>query len=536
MASTKSQTSSRTNNQTGLQKMYIFNEPAFQKIRHEVDNEKYLSELDQALKKVLYDRTSPKYKKWLQYRELLTQYFNFRNFMNESQTNEDEVSTRQLKLEQRIQQLENQLKTSQDVQPQSSLNNISQPMEENEKESFESPMQEEEGAKGTEHLTPIGEKTIGNINARTIRGTKRTSLTPPQQSTPKIETRRRLSFGQPDAETHDKSFIKLDETNFDYVAPAGHEQIFGLTSDESDEQSNYMDVDETANKNTQMEDSGELLRIFDNELIGKNTLKQRLDDVSETVRKNFLINNEYPKRTFNITYHDEDDQQDKEMIVNGMNVTIVNGNVLRIVDRTGSYRIYNIKEDSLNNIRNFLIDFHTQIDKEVEENKKIRGEYISTKPYNVRDDKNDENMKIVKFKNSVARIPNEMLDEVINLINELVQNQLASKKVSNIEIENQFKKEVAKMKKHHQRYPNILNVNQSFAVPADSTGNISRPLSASAAAHQTPNLAMKRKASELQVGEQTNKAFKQPAKVKPSFKTPIQKGNGFKTNFKWKSI
>lgn len=65
-------------------------------------------------------------------------------------------------------------------------------------------------------------------------------------------------------------------------------------------------------------------------------------------------------------------------------------------------------------------------------------------------------------------------------------------------------------------------------------------LSASTAARfTTPAKPNKRKATELTYGETTINSFKQPAAkllVKSPAKTAIQKGNGFRTRFKWKKI
>lgn len=79
-----------------LQKMYLLTEPAFKKVKQEIDNEKYLSSLDKELKNVLYNQKLPNYKKWLKYKQILAQYFNFRKFLEESKSYEDEINTKKI--------------------------------------------------------------------------------------------------------------------------------------------------------------------------------------------------------------------------------------------------------------------------------------------------------------------------------------------------------------------------------------------------------------------------------------------------------
>lgn len=535
MASIKSlNPSQKTSNQNGLQKMYIFNEPAFRKVRHEIDNEKYLSDLDKELKQVLYDRKTPKYRKWLQYKEILTQYFNFRNFMNESQTNEDEMSTRQLNLEQRIQELENQLKANENIQPQSSTE-LENQLVTNEVDNASMEID-------AKNVTPNAGINLNESVVGTNKGMKRKSTTP-QQSSPRTEPRKKLNFGQNDSEINDESFVELD--NIGYIAPAGLEEFYGTLSDESSEKSptKAMNVNYDLRDNPRLNDTAELMRVFDNELIGKLTIKQRLDAAPEGVRKQFLINNMYPMRLFNITYYDSENQQDREMTINGLNVSIIKGDMLRINNQTTVTRVDNIKEDSLNKIRLFLVDFHTKIDDAVEDYKLKRGDYISTKKYSIRDDENDKNMKIIRYKNAVARVPAEILEDVINMINSITPDiGTQPRKNGNAEAEKKFKEEVAKMKKIYQRTLNTTNVNQSFATPTQSSSKMQRHLSAAATARRTSTPAMqkKRKAHNLTYGETTINSFDQPnAKVRafsPVEKMDVQEGNGFRTRFKWKKI
>lgn len=428
MASTKFQTlSQKASNQNGLQKMYIFNEGAFRKIRQEIDNEKYLSELDNELKKVLYNRKVPKYKKWLQYRELLNQYFNFRNFMNESQTNNDEISTRQLNLEQRIQELENQLKSTQYIQPQivsTDVNDSAMDIDE--------PVQVNKSG----NVTPNATINLDESTIRTNKLGKRNSTTPQQQSTPNKTERRRLSFGQ--NLNYDKSFVPLEETHFYDAALAGNEQIFGISSDESAEKSytQAMDITERDTLPTyiNLDESDDLMRAFDNDLIGKQTIRQRLDAAPGSVSSKFLINHQYPKRKFSITYYDREKAEDVQMEVDGLNVSIVKGDTLRISDHNSVTKVYNVRADSLDKIRNFLIDFHKKLDEAIAEDHQNRGEYISTKKYSIRDDDNDKNMKIIKFKNAIVKIPNEVENHAIELINSIVDSNM-----SNTEAEDTFK-------------------------------------------------------------------------------------------------
>lgn len=204
-------------------------------------------------------------------------------------------------------------------------------------------------------ITPNVENKLNKTILGTNKGAKRKSTTP-QNSSLRAEPRRRLSFGYDNYEANNKSFVPLDESNIFHDAnlpPAGEDEIYGITSDKSPDKSEYMDISHTVNEKNEMDDSGELLRIFDDDLIGKNTLKQRLDAAPYNVRRKFLVNGDYPKRVFNITYYDTEKQQDQEMSINGYDVAIIRGNTLRINDRRGITKVYNTREDSLNKIRIF---------------------------------------------------------------------------------------------------------------------------------------------------------------------------------------
>lgn len=90
-----------------LQKIFLLNEPTFNKVKEELDNEKYLSELDKQLKLVLNDKRLLPYKKWLKYKDLLIRFANFKSFLNESKSQQDSESVNRLqKIERKIAELE----------------------------------------------------------------------------------------------------------------------------------------------------------------------------------------------------------------------------------------------------------------------------------------------------------------------------------------------------------------------------------------------------------------------------------------------
>lgn len=90
-----------------LQKMFLMTEPAFKNIKQEIDNEKYLNEMDKQLKTILFNKRIPPYKKWLIYKDLLVRHGNFKQFLKESKEYNDQESHRKFaQLEKRINELE----------------------------------------------------------------------------------------------------------------------------------------------------------------------------------------------------------------------------------------------------------------------------------------------------------------------------------------------------------------------------------------------------------------------------------------------
>lgn len=110
----------------------------------------------------------------------------------------------------------------------------------------------------------------------------------------------------------------------------------------------------------------------------------------------------------------------------------------------------------------------------------------------MRDDKNNKNMKIVRFKNAAVKIPSEILDEVILMIESLISEKDKQPTKNNVEIENAFKDGVVKLKKLYQRQANITNI-ESIANSSSVTPRLTHLTASSAAARLTSTPANKKK-------------------------------------------
>lgn len=506
----------KVNEQNRLQKMYILNEPAFQKVKREIDNEEYLSSMDKELKKILYNKKIPSYKKWLQYKEILTQYFNFKNFVKESKTNEDKASTDQLlTLENRIRELEKFIKTKTQSPVKSLTNAINSPIAEL-----------VEGNKSGDlegNITPTEKIDLNETNPLakgTNKGNKRKSTTPNLISQTNNLSRRQLDFGQGSNQQLNESFVPLENTV--YTAPAGEEKYYSLFDNEAVGTTDVEPMDYSLAESEiqkELDDSNELHRIFDNEMIGKNTLRRRLDALPAAVRRKLLVNDVYPQPLFNIVYFDNDEEE--QITVNALDVTVVKEDALKYYTHNNVVNIYNVRADSMYKIRLYLIDFHSKIDREFENYQKQEGNLIGTKPYSIRD--KDQYSKIVRYKgDGIATVPNELLEDVIELI-----------KSGDI-TQQQFKSEIKKMKKTFES-----NLNRTMSKP-QGISNLKQTKTSIGRDTSTPSAASKRKLLNLSYGEDTmrkiSKTFKEPQNKKYATSPNNQEGKGFKTKFGWKTI
>lgn len=488
--------------------MYLLNEPAFERIKYEIDNEKYLTTLDRDLKKLLYNSKIPAYKKWLQYREILAQYFNFQHFLKESQTEGDEASTKKLlKMEEQIKSLEKQLKT-QEVQ---TVINSPPPAVQLVEETDIGEEQDSSsigilGKKLSEKKTTPKERIDLNESIHTTKAKKRKSTTPHDENVPSTsaqtpQSRRMLDFGATQRHLNE-SFLPLDDSQIGdismHTAAAGQEEVFG---DESTESNGYEPMEMSiptseiphAQPEIELDDSGENHRLFDNELINNNTLRQRLDGAPDAVRRRFYVKDAYPKIKFNVIFYDEDSKDDREIAIDALDATIVDNDVLRIYNTNSGYiRIHNVRPDSLDKVRRFLIQYHTTLNEAIQNYNQSRGNYIGNKPYNVIN--KDDQTKIIRYKGTVISVPNELVDDVISFIDQYEPN------------DQDFKETVTKMKKTHQRNQNRVDLLRATSTPSTNRN--------------------KRSAAHLTHGENTLNILKNPPKRQP------QEGSGFK----WKKI
>lgn len=521
----------RANKQNVLRKMYLLTEPAFQNVKKDIDNEKYLTLLDNELKQILNKKNLPAYKKWFEYRDVLIQYLNYREFLKESEEHGDKSCTEKLlNLEKYTKDLEIQMKTN------ASDKNVSIGTMNVEKEYAPiMALNETNVSHGSPILKPItpeykstpNDKTIGNDTISEKIGTnkekKRKSTTPVDQNQPSTsaspQSRRQLAFSG-EKGSQNESIIAIEDS---FTAPAGREDIFGVSPDKSYEKMGFepMEVSFAASEKqfNELDTSSELLKKFDDELISGHTIRQRLDAAPPSVRAKFITNNEYPIRYYLVYFHDNETDETKYKQINGLDVSInKNSNVIKYYTKSGVSRIKNVKEDSLNTVRFFLIDFHRQIDKEMQNYHAHNGNYISTKPYSILNENNATSL--IRYKtNSVISVPSEILDDVIHLMNETDMT------------EEEFKEIVTQMKIAYEtevKRPNLSPI-KAQVVPTPRRIPALSAAAAVARLTSTPSSARKkRSAAHLMHGEQTLSDMNAPAKKMQS----NQKGTGYR----WKRI
>lgn len=414
--------------QNALQKMYLLTEPAFKKVKQQIDSEKYLSLLDKELKNVLYNHKLPNYKKWLQYKQILAQYFNFRKFLEESKTYEDEMSTKKLlEMKKRISELEklnanrniSDNLTSAIYQTESNIPNTAEKT---------SPIYQTESniQKIAEKSTPQA-GTSNNQSIHAIKGVtdianKRKSMTPDKSERIKSVPRKKLDFvsGFPTS-VQNESFIPIEPNNIDDItmhsAPAGEEEIFSRTNEHSfekeieDDLFNLNSVNE--GENNKADDSSELHKELDNKIISNHTLRQRIEAAPISVQNKILINGKYPQRIYRIGYFNQEKEQDEELTVNAWDV-ILDKNVLKIYMPESGYKRYkNLTEDSLNSIRRFLLEVHKELNNYLLEYNEEKKSKIDVKNYSILD---KDNFKIIRYKNNAVSVPNEIVDEILKKI------------------------------------------------------------------------------------------------------------------------
>lgn len=524
----------RTNKQNVLRKMYLLTEPAFQNVKKEIDNEKYLTLLDNELKQILNNKNLPAYKKWLEYRDVLIQYLNYREFLKESEEHGDKLCTEKLlNLEKYTKDLEAQMKTNANNKNVSigtmTVDNEYAPiitMDETNISDDSSILK----AITPEYKSTPKDKTIGNdtISEKIVtnKEKKRKSTTPVDQTQPSTSTspqsRRKLAFAG-EKGLQNESIIPIEDSIFEdansFTAPAGREDIFGRSAEKLSFEP--MEVSFAASEkpnSNQLDISSELLKKFDDEYISRHTIRHRLDAAPPTVRAKFLINNEYPIRFYSVYYYDKETDETKHKQINGLDISIENGNVIKYYTKSGVSRIKHVKEDSLNTIRIFLIDFHRKIDEEIENYHEQNGNYISTKPYSILNGANATS--IIRYKtNSVITVPSEILDDVIQLMNETEMT------------EQEFKDIVTKMKIAYEKDIKRPNLSPIKAATVSTPRRIPALSAASAVARltSTPSSARKKRtAAHLMHGEQTLSEMNAPAKKLQT----NQKGTGYR----WKTI
>lgn len=353
-----------------LQKMFLLTEPAFRQIKQEQDNEKRLSDLDHEMKKTLFDTKIPHYSKWIKYSRLLHRYMDFKRFIEESKTAKDESA-----LEKFTNMQKNYAKYQEKKASRLSAHNL---------------------PKSTISISPTAADFQQTLKAKT----------------PPPSVRRQLVFDDIASSPSTAAIGK--------VASPPPEDVFEISSrDSSFNKEMAMDIDSTA-ANRFLDDSAtELQKHYENTIIAKQTLRQRLDALPPAVQAKFFHGDQYPVRIFRIAYIDEQTEEEHSHLVNGYETKIVDENVLRVYDKEhGFTSIHNIIPGSLASLRHFLIETHAQIDKELEKDFRNKpATHLKTRRYSLIDSGQPDTQGIRKG-DIFLTVPHTLLDKVIEAMDE----------------------------------------------------------------------------------------------------------------------
>lgn len=361
---------------TALHKMYLLSEPAFKHVKDEIDNQKYLNDLDKELKKVLYNKHLPKYKKWLRYKHLLDQFTNFKRFIHESKVHKDVENLRKFQemLDKRVEGI---------IQSQSDkkqLNSTALTLDDFDESSIlenESIIPQE----GEQYFENVPENEMFNVS--------------PVEDEDSFES----------AQTNDN----INET----IELSGSDTSQIIGTDDSGETIAYQPVKFNINSREERDQ-----KLIDDNLISNKTIHERLNTLPNDIERRLA----FPKTFINTRFFYSDSMgADKSYHVgseniNPLDVKILKDNQIKWKSRKEGWVTldYVMTEDFMK-IRNMLIEMHRDVNNEIElfnqthKANPIEVKMYSYKPYG-------EDLQLFEYKNNIYQIPNVILDEFIDLV------------------------------------------------------------------------------------------------------------------------
>lgn len=378
-------------NREKLRRMFLLTEPAFKKVKQELDNEKYLSVLEKEMKKIMMNRQLPMYKKWLQYNNAFIRFADFKKLLAESRHHKDMVGVRQ------ISKLEKQLKAIQEhVDNEKKITQRIEEFRKKRHEQFENQI-ENENDKSLSIIEPISNEKNDDDDEKSVKSLEK--------------------------DTSDRIFTNsFDNTEQIYETPNASDEIF---------------------------------REFDNEKLEGKTIYDRFVKLSTNIARKVWRDAKPQSAIFNITYRDKKGDEHVASVDAIRTRMIDDGNVILTEDADGKRNYYyDIEEDDLSKLRNYLLTEHRKIDKEIEKDlEENPPKQIPIRRYKVKD--KDENTAWISFRNQAVSVPKAILSETLKYIND---NHL---KKSDLEV----KKHIESMKKNYSFDENRRHANRTLFDP-----------------------------------------------------------------------
>lgn len=434
-----------------LQKMFLLTEPAFKKYKQEQDNEKFMNNMDKDMKRILYDKKAPLYRKWLEYSRLLHRYLDFKKFLDDSNGANDAEAV------EKFVQMENRMKNSSTNTTPRKTSNVSTHM--SPLKSIISPANEPKQLFAESHHDSdisIGKEDLfENTSAESFQSTP--DPTAFYTTAPQEKLRERLN----------DTILPFEKLNASYATSSL------MSASKAAKAARIQKKQEKSLQNiSHLDDSGEIERHYDNTIIAKQTLRQRLDALPPKVQAKFFINGKYPTRLFSIDYIDTKTEIEHILDVNGWDASIVSNKNLRVYEPDHGFVTYHdIQPYSLATLRQFLVNKHREIDEALESynNSSNPTAIVARKKYSVSNLENDKDSKIIRYKkDTFVTVPSVILDQVIEAINKV---NLTSDEFKSVV--KQMKAEYKSAQAQNQNQTTIptptVNANKSVLHPLNQT-------------------------------------------------------------------
>lgn len=469
-----------------LQKMFLVTEPAFKKMKENLDAEKHLGDLDKQLRTILFDKKLPSYKKWLHYHNLLNNFKNFKRILEETKNAKDEESLNKLKkLEQRIIELEAVQRS--DEAPH--------------KEKFDSLNRYEKSGADDDSINIVESTRLG------------------------------------DPSMHEDVF-ENDSTSIQSISSDNPNIIDELASLSPEKIGEHITVEDEDGEKIEWEppkfifqdEDEKMQKILDDELISNETVFDRIENLPPNLRNRVIPTGSHPLQTMNVQVVTADDEDDSKYKLQSINVdpkymVLTKDNYFKVkTSHQGWVHIPLMMPDDFKKIRNWLITKHQSIASEIDK-------YQQQRPLNVLQSKNysisnfDDDSKILKYKNEMIKVPNTIIDDTIKILEK-------NKTISLEELRQKI--EILKKQQKNRNmstFSNPLNTT-AFETPYSSSTPARKNLYA-----QGP-LTVKRKLFDTLAAPEINQSLRQSS-LHESFRTvknpnKKQKGKGIK--LKWAKI